>query len=262
MASRTIALVGHDNYGSREIFTRIYKENRSSDIQFILFISTGLYYKKSFVQSVIKLLKEASFLFCLIRFLEGLLYKFRGDTLLKRAKDLGVTIYFTEDINSSTSHEIFKCHEVELVVSMFTMQIFNQKTIDLPKLGTIGTHPSVLPQYRGLEVFFWMLVNREPQAGVSVFFLSPKIDAGRVFLQELFKIETDESVDSIYKKLTKISAGLLSSAVKKVLNKEELQFVSASGVGSYYPMPTRAAFRKFLKTEHTWFGVPKSEDTK
>ena len=52
----TILLVGHDNYGSREIFSEIVEQN--PDQKFVLFITTGLYYRKSFFASIVKLLKQ------------------------------------------------------------------------------------------------------------------------------------------------------------------------------------------------------------
>lgn len=254
---KVIALVGHDNYGSREIFSQIYSENNSENVSFVLFISTGLYYNKSYLGSIWKLLKEASFIFCLLRFLEGLWFKVKGDTLYSRALKLSnVEVHFTNDINSQISKDILVSKKVDLLVSMFTMQILKAETIKLPPLGTIGTHPSILPAYRGLEVFFWMLANKETQAGVSVFFLNPKIDFGKVFMQEKFEIDTIETVESIYVKLTSISARLMALAVKSVLNNEALTFIEYNGKGSYFPMPTRAAFRKYLSSGHGWFGRP------
>lgn len=251
---KTVLMVGHDNYGSREIFTRTVDENKSEEVRFILFITTGLYYKKSFVESIVKMLREASFLFCLMRFLESVFYMLKGDTLKKRALERNVDIFYIDDINSEKSHKIIKEQEVDLLVSMFTMQIYNQSTISKPTLGSIGTHPSILPEYRGLEVFFWMLANQEKSGGVSVFFLDKKIDAGKVFLQEKFLIRPDETVDSIYKKLTKITARMVSAGVKQVLAGGEYTFVKSSGKGCYYPMPTRKAFKRFMKTDHKWFG--------
>lgn len=253
---KKIVLVGHDNYGSREIFSRIVKDH-NNNASFTLFITTGLYHNRSFAYSIWKLLREASFVFCLIRFLEGLLFKIKGDTLESRARALGIEIFFTNDINSAESHKIMRERHTDLLVSMFTMQIYKQSTIDLPRYGSIGTHPSILPQYRGLEVFFWMLANQETEGGVSVFYLDRRIDAGRVFLQEKFDIYMDESVDSIYKKLTSIAARMLSDGIKLILNNHPLTFFEPKGPSSYYAMPTPDAYRKFSKTKHTWFGNPK-----
>jgi folate-dependent phosphoribosylglycinamide formyltransferase PurN len=249
---KNIGIIAHDNYGAREIFSKICRDH--PDLNITLFITTGLYYKKTPVQSIIKLLKEASFIFCFMRFAEGLLYQFRRDTLPRRAKALGVKTFYTADINSENSRKIMKENGIELLVSTFTMHILNKETINLPKYSTIGTHPSILPSYRGLEVFFWALANQERSSGVSVFFLDPKIDLGKVFLQETFDILKTETVESIYKKLTEICARLLSDGITLLKEDRKLTFFPDSPSASYYPMPTKQAFRKFLKSGHRWFG--------
>ena len=54
------------------------------------------------------------------------------------------------------------------------MHILKKNVIKLPKFYTIGCHPSILPNYRGLEVFFWALANGERESGVSVFYMEKK----------------------------------------------------------------------------------------
>lgn len=248
-----IVVVGHDNYGSREIFSTLYSELRHHEVRFSIIITTGLYYKKSFFSSFWKLLTESSFFFCALSFFQMLTYKIKNDTLEKRARNWKIPLFKTSDINNMETQNFLKLQQVDLLVSTFTMHIFNQQTIDIPKLGTIGTHPSILPDYRGLEVFFWMLANQEKEGGVSVFFLTTKVDAGMVFIQKTYKIEDSESVQSIYKKLTIYTAQSVKEAILKIVNKQPIHFIKPHGKSRYFPMPTAQAFSKFLTTKHKWF---------
>lgn len=247
---KKVIFIGHDNYGSREIFTKMVKDHPG--IEFLLIVTTGLYYKKTFIQSIIKLLKEASFLFSFSRFLELLRYKFKKDSLISRAKKWGVKIYYTNDVNDANSNNVIKEFTPDVIYSSFTMHILKTNTIKLSKIATIGCHPSILPHYRGLEVFFWALANGETKSGCSVFYVTEKIDTGKVILQEEFLIDEDETVDSIYAKLTKICARLMSLSLDKLINKEEFTIYPSDGKGSYYPMPTREAYNKFKKTGRKW----------
>lgn len=250
MTIKKVLFIGHDNYGAREIFTRMVREH--SEIEFLLIVTTGLYYKKNFISSIIKLLKEASFLFCLNRFLELLKYKFDQDTLVKRAKKWGIKTYFSEDINGNKSHNIINDFKPDIIYSSFTMHILKTSTINLSKVATIGCHPSILPNYRGLEVFFWALANYEKKSGCSVFYVTEKIDSGQVILQEEFIINEDETVKSIYEKLTEICARLMSLSLRKLIRNDEFKTYPSDGNGSYFPMPTREAYRKFKKTGRKW----------
>ena len=249
MVKKTV-IVASDNFGAREIFSKIISDH--PDVEFFLVITTGLYYKKSFAASIFKMLSEASFAFCFSRFLELFKYKLKRDTLFARAKNRKIQIYFTNDINGNECHSVLKTFSPDLICSTFTMHILKNNIIQLPAIATIGCHPSILPHYRGLEVFFWALANEEKESGVSVFHVSEKIDSGKVILQERFKIDDDETVKSIYEKLTFISARLMSQAVQKFKNNESFSTFPYEGSGSYYRMPTVSAYRKFKKAGKKW----------
>jgi methionyl-tRNA formyltransferase len=250
MTIKKVIFIGHDNFGSREIFTQMVKDH--PEIEFLLIVTTGLYYKKKFIPSIVKLLKEASFLFSFNRFLELLKYKTKGDSLVSRAKSWGINIFYTADVNSASAHTAINKFQPDVIYSSFTMHILKSSTIRLSKVATIGCHPSILPHYRGLEVFFWALANGETTSGCSVFYVTEKIDTGKVILQEEFLIDNDETVKSIYEKLTKICARLMSLSLQKLLNNEEFTIYPSEGKGSYFPMPTREVYKKFKKTGRKW----------
>lgn len=247
---KKVVFIAHDNYGSREIFSKLFNDHK--DIEFFLIITTGLYYKKGFFSSIYKMLSEASFWFCFYRFLELMLYKLKGDTLEKRAKKWGVPVYFTADVNNAKSNNYINQISPDIIFSTFTMNILKQTTIGLSKKATIGCHPSILPNYRGLETFFWALANDEKTSGVSVFYLTEKIDSGSVIMQEPFDIEPDETLKSIYEKLTQICAMLLSKTLITIKENGTFQHYPQVGKGSYYPMPTPEAYKKFKKLGRKW----------
>jgi folate-dependent phosphoribosylglycinamide formyltransferase PurN len=250
MNVKKVIFIGHDNFGSREIFTKMVNDH--TKIDFLLIVTTGLYYKKKFIPSIFKLLKESSFLFSFNRFLELLIYKMKNDTLIRRANNLGITVYSTDDVNGINAHKVIKEFEPDVIYSSFTMHILKSATISLSKIATIGCHPSILPHYRGLEVFFWALANSETKSGCSVFYVTEKIDTGKVILQEEFLIDEDETVKSIYEKLTKICAKLMSSSLDKLLHNQEFTIYPSEGKGSYFPMPTNEIYKKFKKSGRKW----------
>ena len=247
---KKVILIAHDNDGSRELFTSIYESHK--DIEFALIITQGLYYKKTIIQSIIKLLTEASFVFCLRRFIDLFIYRLKGDTLYYRAKGRKIKIVFTKDVNGELCHDFIEKYAPDLIVSTFTMHILKKSTIALSRVASIQCHPSVLPNYRGLEVFFWALANNEKTSGVSVFYLAEKIDAGKVIMQEEFVIDDNETLVSIYAKLTRIAAKLLVETIRKFKNGEEFVVIDSSGIGQYYPMPTRDAYKRFIDFGKKW----------
>jgi folate-dependent phosphoribosylglycinamide formyltransferase PurN len=247
---KKIVLVGHDNEGSARLFDCIV--SAYPDIDFILVISEGLYYGKSNTASILKLLREASWLFVLFRFVELVKYKIFGKSLLSLARKNGVNAIYTRDVNSRNIIEKIKTFEPDLLVSLFTMQIYKNEVLSVPRFGGITSHPSILPQYRGLEVFFWVLANGETETGVSVFHLTNKVDSGRVFEQEVVPINKDTSVAGLYKKITEIGGRLLVKGIHDI-DSNQISYFPPKGDSSYYPMPDRASFRRFLKTGRSLF---------
>jgi len=245
-----VLFIAHDNYGSREIFTYLYENNK--DVTFHVAITTGLYYRKSFINSIIKILKEASFWFSLSRFIELKKYQIKGDTLVARLKKFKVNYFYTNDINDDDTFEIIKGIKPDAIFSTFTMHILKNRLIKYPNFGAIACHPSMIPEYRGLEVFFWALANNETESGVSVFYVSEKIDFGRIISQKKFTIDINETVESIYIKLTKFCAIALSDVLFRLKLGKELETKPIEGKGSYFPMPTVEAYNKFKKTGRKW----------
>ncbi|MBF0386268.1 MAG: hypothetical protein HQL20_00265 [Candidatus Omnitrophica bacterium] len=247
---KKIVLVAHDNEGSARLFNRV--TSNFPDVEFLLVIGESLYYKKSFLASVIKLLREASWLFVFVRFIELVKYKIIGKTLKKECLDKGIRYICTRDINAPEALESIRAYAPDLLISLFTMQIYKASVIGIPRYGAITSHPSILPKYRGLEVFFWVLANDEKETGVSVFFLNEKIDAGKVFEQEVVPITAGTTVASLYKTITDIGGDLLVKAVIDIDN-DEVHYIGSEGEGSYYPMPDRASVRRFLRLGRKFF---------
>lgn len=248
--SYKITFIGHDNIGAKTIFENLVKTY--PDFTFQVAITNGIYYKKSFICSVVKLLREASFLFCLNRFFEMQLYKMKKDTLKNFCIKNNIGFYDTYDVNDTESLNLIKAFTPDIVMSTFTMHIIKQDVIKSAKIASIGCHPSILPNYRGLETFFWMLANNEKNCGASVFLLNEKIDSGQVIMQKDFPIDDDETVESLYRKLTDKISALLNQTVYKFFNKESFAEIPQIGKGSYYPMPTTEAYRKFKNSGKKW----------
>ena len=80
---------------------------------------------------------------------------------------------------------------------------------NMPPMGTINLHGSLLPQYRGAAPINWAVINGEKETGVTTFKLKHEIDTGDILLQERFAIGEDETAGEIHDKMKDIGAALL-----------------------------------------------------
>ena len=87
---------------------------------------------------------------------------------------------------------------------------------NMPKMGTINLHASLLPNYRGAAPINWAVINGEKETGVTTFFLQHEIDTGNVIFSESVSISETETAGDIHDKLMKTGAGLLVKTVKAI----------------------------------------------
>ena len=85
---------------------------------------------------------------------------------------------------------------------------------NMPSMGTVNLHGSLLPQYRGAAPINWAIINGEKETGVTTFKLKHEIDTGDILLQEAFSIAEDETAGEVHDKMKVIGAELLVRTVK------------------------------------------------
>lgn len=84
---------------------------------------------------------------------------------------------------------------------------------DLPPMGTINLHASLLPQYRGAAPINHAIINGERQTGVTTFFINDRIDTGAVLLSERLEIGPDETAGELHDRLMVAGAALVLKTI-------------------------------------------------
>jgi len=90
---------------------------------------------------------------------------------------------------------------------------------NMPPMGTINVHGSLLPQYRGAAPINWAIINGEKQTGVTTFKLKHEIDTGNILMQEVIPINDDETAGELHDKMKEIGAALLVNTIKAIAQK-------------------------------------------
>ena len=91
--------------------------------------------------------------------------------------------------------------------------------INIPKLGTINLHSSLLPNYRGAAPINWVIINGEKETGVTTFFINKKIDEGDIIDSVEVKIKEEYSAGILHDKLKDIGAELVLKTVNNIFTK-------------------------------------------
>ncbi|OJY98265.1 MAG: methionyl-tRNA formyltransferase [Sphingobacteriales bacterium 40-81] len=90
---------------------------------------------------------------------------------------------------------------------------------NMPQMGTINVHGSLLPQYRGAAPINWAVINGEKETGVTTFKLKHEIDTGNILLQEKIPIGESETAGEVHDRMKETGAQLLVKTVDGLMNK-------------------------------------------
>lgn len=85
---------------------------------------------------------------------------------------------------------------------------------NMPPMGSINLHGSLLPQYRGAAPINWAVINGEKETGVTTFKLKHEIDTGDILIQESFPIGENETAGEVHDKMKEFGAKVLVETVK------------------------------------------------
>jgi len=85
---------------------------------------------------------------------------------------------------------------------------------NMPRMGSVNLHGSLLPQYRGAAPINWAVINGEKETGVTTFKLKHEIDTGDILLQESFAIGENDTAGEVHDKMKEIGATVLVKTVK------------------------------------------------
>ena len=89
---------------------------------------------------------------------------------------------------------------------------------NMPPMGTVNLHGSLLPQYRGAAPINWAVINGEKETGVTTFKLKHEIDTGDILLQQSFSIGDNETAGEVHDTMKETGAALLVKTVKGLAN--------------------------------------------
>ena len=84
---------------------------------------------------------------------------------------------------------------------------------DMPPMGTMNLHASLLPAYRGAAPINWAIINGEETTGVSTFLLKHEIDTGEIIQREEIQMDPRETAGSLHDKLMKEGAKVLVKSI-------------------------------------------------
>src|ERR1044071_11697 len=141
--------------------------------------------------------------------------KLTESAVKKYAVEKGLHILQPEKLKNPAFLEELKKLQADLQV-VVAFRMLPEVVWNMPSMGTINLHGSLLPQYRGAAPINWAVINGEKETGVTTFKLKHEIDTGNILLQESFPINDNETAGQVHDKMKEIGARVLVDKVKGI----------------------------------------------
>jgi methionyl-tRNA formyltransferase len=132
------------------------------------------------------------------------------------AESRGLPVLAPEKVQDCL-HDLRELNADLFVVAAYG-QYIPQPVLALPQHGAINLHPSLLPEYRGSSPIQWAVANGDTGTGVTILYVSRKMDAGDIILQRAVPIAPDDTAATLEPVLAAAGAELLMEAVEQIRN--------------------------------------------
>lgn len=129
------------------------------------------------------------------------------------ALSVGLDVYQPVTLRDEAALELVKGLAPELTVVAAYGKLLPEAILEVPPLGSINVHSSLLPKYRGAAPINWAILNGEETTGVSIMYMAKALDAGDVILQKSTPIGPDEDAPALTARLAQLGAEALSETV-------------------------------------------------
>ena len=152
------------------------------------------------------------------------------------ALELGLPVLQPETVKTDDFHRRMTDLAPDLFVVVAFGQILPQSLLDIPTLGAINVHASLLPRHRGAAPIQWAIIKGDSETGVTTMLMDKGMDTGDILLMERTPIAADETAATLHDRLSRMGARLLVTTLEKLQQGTLERTPQDAAKASYAPM--------------------------
>ena len=156
------------------------------------------------------------------------------------AQEKGLPVFQFEKVRRQAGLDAMRALKPDLVVTAAFGQILSQKLLDVPKLGTINVHASLLPRHRGAAPINWSIIQGESVTGVTTMLTNAGLDTGDILLKRETAILPGETAGELTERLAEIGGELLKETIEGYVSGKITPVKQDEALMSYEPMLDKA----------------------
>ena len=137
---------------------------------------------------------------------------------IEMCEENNIPVYYVDTIKGERAFEIISAQKPDLLVVLGWSEILPEQLLDIPTIGTIGTHAALLPHNRGSAPINWALIHGEEKTGNTMMWLSKDVDAGAIIDQIEFPITRFDTCKTLYERVAETNAKMLVRLIESLSN--------------------------------------------
>src|SRR5436853_701839 len=153
------------------------------------------------------------------------------------AESHGIPVYQPTRIKANEEvRAVFEEAAADACVVAAYGKILPQWLLDIPRLGCINVHASLLPRYRGAAPINWAIANGERETGVTIMQMDAGMDTGAMLAKRSIEIGEMETAPELSARLSELGAAVLSDTLPKIERGEIIAEPQNNDEATYAPM--------------------------
>lgn len=157
--------------------------------------------------------------------------------LLAQAR--GLPVYQPSTFRDDAVFEELKALAPDLIIAVAYGKILPQRVLDIPPLGCINIHGSILPALRGSAPVQWAVLNDLPETGVTAMYMSAGMDEGDIIAVRTTPIGENETAGALMERLAPLGAALLKDTLAAIEAGTVTRTPQDPALATYAPMLTK-----------------------
>jgi methionyl-tRNA formyltransferase len=155
------------------------------------------------------------------------------------AQHLGIEVSQPVSVRAKEFIDDVAARKPDLLVVVSFGRILPGSVLDIPRLGAVNIHPSLLPAYRGPSPIQWAVVNMETVTGVTSIYMDEGMDSGDMIAAVSTDINPAETAGELHDRLSVIGSELLKKTIRMVLAEEVRAVPQDHSRATFAPLLTK-----------------------
>jgi methionyl-tRNA formyltransferase len=156
------------------------------------------------------------------------------DSVERLAKENQVPVFTPLSPNTPEIIETIKNLKPDIIFSFYYRQMICQEILDIPSLGALNMHGSLLPKYRGRCPVNWVIIHGESKTGATLHYMVKAPDAGDVVDQEAVEIKNTDTAGMLMEKINEAAQQVLKRQLEPLKQGNAPRIVQDHSLSSYF----------------------------